>query len=198
VTLRLKALSMLLPLTLAGAGCGNLREQGRAPAQVTIAALTAASGTTGVPSAFSGFLLSDVMNHKVNTVFDDVGRVSMTLHLKDPGQGAVAAPSALNEVTFTRYHVTYIRSDGRNVEGVDVPYAFDSATTFTVGTQGGTGTFEIVRHAAKLEAPLRALVDGPVVITTIAEVTFYGRDQAGNNVALSGSIQISFGDFGDV
>jgi hypothetical protein len=184
--------------TLMTAGCGQLQSQGRSPSQVTIAALEAGAGVSGIPSTFAGLLLSDVMNHTSNAVFDDVGRVTMTLHLKDPGTpGITNAPSALNDVTFTRYHVAYRRSDGRNVAGVDVPYAFDSATTFTVGASGGTTLFELVRHVAKVEAPLAALNSASVIITTIADVTFYGKDQAGNDVAVTGSIQVSFGDFAD-
>jgi hypothetical protein len=34
-------------------------------------------------------------------------------------------------------------------------------------------------------------------VTTIAEVTFYGRDQAGNDMTVSGLVQVNFGNFGD-
>ena len=34
-------------------------------------------------------------------------------------------------------------------------------------------------------------------ITTIAKVTFYGKDHAGNEVAAVGQIGITFGNFGD-
>jgi hypothetical protein len=33
------------------------------------------------------------------------------------------------------------------------------------------------------------------VLSTIADVTFYGRDQAGNDVTAVGSIGVNFGDF---
>jgi hypothetical protein len=199
VTKQSITLGLLATLSaLMTAACGQLQSQGRAPAQITIAALEAGAGVSGIPSTFAGFLLSDVMNHTTNTVFDDVGRVTMSLHLKDPGAPGIAnAPSALNDVTFTRYHVAYRRADGRNVPGVDVPYPFDSASTFTVGAAGGTGVFELVRHVAKVEAPLASLNSSVVVITTVADVTFYGKDQAGNDVAVTGSIQVSFGDFTD-
>ena len=35
------------------------------------------------------------------------------------------------------------------------------------------------------------------MISTIAEVTFYGRDQAGNEISVTGLLSINFGDFGD-
>ena len=41
-------------------------------------------------------------------------------------------PTSNNAITVNRYRVTYRRSDGRNTPGVDVPYAFDGAVTFTV------------------------------------------------------------------
>ena len=52
-------------------------------------------------------------------------------------------------------------------------------------------------RVAKLEAPLASLVNDDTLITTIAYVTFYGRDQAGNDVSVAGSIDVTFGNFGD-
>ncbi|MCK7469888.1 MAG: hypothetical protein MZU95_03085 [Desulfomicrobium escambiense] len=49
----------------------------------------------------------------------------------------MAAPTPVNSVTVTRYHVAFKRSDGRNTPGVDVPYAFDGAATGTIGADGG-------------------------------------------------------------
>jgi hypothetical protein len=123
----------------------------------------------------------------------------MRLILKSPGSATVVtAPSALNSVTFTRYHVEYRRTDGRSAQGVDVPFAFDSAATFTVPASGSvTAGFEIVRNVAKAEPPLRALVTNGNIISTLAEVTFYGRDLAGNEVVATGTVGISFGNFGD-
>ena len=36
-----------------------------------------------------------------------------------------------------------------------------------------------------------------VLINAIADVTFYGRDQVGNDISVTGSISIEFGNFGD-
>jgi hypothetical protein len=108
------------------------------------------------------------------------------------------APSANNVVTLNRYHVAYRRADGRNTPGVDVPYPFDGAITLSVAGGGAaTGTFEIVRHVAKLETPLVQLQSNGTVISTLADVTFYGTDRVGNDVNVTGSIQINFGNFAD-
>jgi hypothetical protein len=102
----------------------------------------------------------------------------------------------VNAITITRYHVDYIRADGRNTPGVDVPYGFDGAVTVTVS---GTTTFgfQLVRVVAKEETPLVQLKVSKSVITAIARITFFGHDQAGNEVTATGTIQVDFGNYGD-
>lgn len=188
-------------------GCGDVARQGRAPVQLVIQSLEGASGAS--PDDFGGTLHSDVVTlvsrqvdgapRRVPTIFNDLGRVTMSLILKDPGSpSAPAAPTALNQVTITRYRVIYRRADGRNTPGVDVPFPFDSGVTFTIPADGTvSGGFQIVRFTAKQEAPLATLANNPDVIATIAEVTFYGADQAGNEVSATGRLGIDFGNFAD-
>ena len=38
---------------------------------------------------------------------------------------------------------------------------------------------------------------GAQLISTVAEITFYGKDQAGNDVVATGTMSVNFGDFGD-
>jgi hypothetical protein len=159
------------------AGCG-VYDQGPSASVVRITQLVAAAGAK--PDLFTGTLLSDVTTKA--SIFNDLGRVTMTLALKDPGApGVTNVPGPLNAVTFTHYRVEYRRTDGRNAQGVDVPYAFDSGLTFSVNPDGAAqAVFDIVKHTAKLEAPLKALgTNSQVVINTIADVTFYGKDQGG-------------------
>jgi hypothetical protein len=201
------ALGLVAAAAVVAAGCGDVARQGRAPVQLVIASLEGASGAS--PDDFAGNLLSDVVtlvNRQVNgqpqqvsTIFNDVARVTMSLVLKDPGLGQTpAAPTALNQVTITRYRVVYRRTDGRNTPGVDVPFPFDSGMTVTVPADGSaTAGFQLVRVTAKQEAPLASLVFNPDVIATIAEVTFYGADQAGNEVSATGRLGVDFGNFAD-
>ena len=51
---------------------------------------------------------------------------------------------------------------------------------------------------ADVKAPLKALVNqgGQVAITTTAEITLYGKDQAGREVSVKGYITVNFADFG--
>jgi len=92
----------------------------------------------------------------------------------------------------------YRRTDGRNVQGVDVPYAFDSGMTISVPISSGVQqTFDIVRVSAKLEPPLLALATNGLTIDAIADVTFYGKDMHNNDVAVTASIGVTFANFGD-
>jgi hypothetical protein len=58
-------------------------------------------------------------------------------------------------------------------------------------------TFDIVRVSAKLEPPLLALASNGQTIDAIADVTFYGKDMQNNDVAVTGSIGVTFANFGD-
>lgn len=194
---------------LAGSvSCGNIAEQGKAPVTVIIDSLEAASGAE--PGNMGGFLLSDVQTLvdqevggetvRVPVIFNDVARATMRLITKDGGnQQNSLAPTPWNAVTINRFHINFIRADGRNTPGVDVPYPVDGALTATLTMTPTTVPFEIVRHQQKLEQPLRSLASfgGRVFISTIAEITFYGVDPVGNAVQAKGTISVSFGDYAD-
>jgi hypothetical protein len=189
-------------LALAAAGCGDLVRQGHGPNLAMVTMLEASSGAD--PGKFGGTLSSDVVTYVertvsgntvlIPTIFSDPGRATVSVEMKDPA----TSPTTVNTVTFSRYRVTYQRADGRNTPGVDVPAPFDSAVTFSAspGNPGSAG-FDLVRNAAKMEAPLIGLVSNQDLITVIATVTFYGQDHAGNDVAATGNIGITFGNFGD-
>jgi hypothetical protein len=170
--------------------------QDRSPVLLVIESLAGASGASGTAGTFGGTLQSDVVTlvDDSPTIFPDFGQVTMSFVMKD----IMTTPSTMNGVTINRYRVTFRRSDGRNTPGVDVPYPFDSAVTFTIAP-GGTVTqaFELIRHVAKMEAPLAALRSSPVIISTVADITFFGHDVAGNELSSSGSLGIQFGNFAD-
>ena len=189
-------------------GCTASVHNDASSSYLIIDALEAASGAK--PDSFGGNLASDVLTLVkkdiggtqvlVPTVYEDVAKVTLRLGMKDPGTGTTpTAPSPANSLTVTRYHVKFIRSDGRNTEGVDVPYAFDGAVTVTVGTGTSIAGMTLVRIQAKNEAPLKALVNGggAYAISTIAQVTLYGTDQTGREVSVTGMISVNFADWGD-
>jgi hypothetical protein len=183
--------------------CGNVVRQGRSPVFLVIDSLSAARGSA--PTNFASGLLSDVVTNVTApppcspttpcpTTFNDLGQAVLSLAMKNVS----VEPTTNNQVTITRYRVDYNRTDGRNIPGLDVPYGFDGASTVTIAP-GSTATvgFEIVRNAAKQEAPLVQLIYGGNIVDTIATVTFYGTDQVGNAVSISGTIRVSFANFAD-
>jgi hypothetical protein len=188
-------LAIAMLVAAATASCGDVVREGSGSSYLIIATLDAASGAE--PEEFAGVLFSDVLTvvEEVPTIFSDSGRVTFQLGMKDPG--LATSPSQANFITVDRYQVRYIRADGRNTPGVDVPYGFDGAFTLTVGEANASAAFTLVRHIAKAEAPLAALQVNGVIISTIAEITFFGHDQTGREVSAVGHITVHFGNFGD-
>ena len=200
---RVARVAVAAALLMPAVSCTSQQNSGTSPAYLVITQLEAARGSR--PDELSGDLASDVLTN--GGIFADVGHVEMLLALKDPGSANTPAkPTSMNSITVNRYRVEFLRSDGRNTEGVDVPYAFDGATTFTVTDEdGGIADFTLVRVQAKLEAPLMALrkpsssqpPGGAISISTIARITFYGVDQAGRAVSVVGQIAVNFADWAD-
>jgi hypothetical protein len=188
----------IVGLTLFATSCGSVVREGAGTSFLIINGMQAASGAE--PEEFGGFLMSDVLTvvDDVPSLFNDAGRVTLSLGLKDPGSSTSPNQPTQNQfITISQYRVRFIRSDGRNTPGVDVPYPFDGGLTLTVGRDPVTVGFELVRHVAKQEAPLATLASSPVIINTVAEITFYGRDITGREVSVTGRITVDFGNFAD-
>jgi hypothetical protein len=176
----LAVLSLLV--LLAAASCSEAVRSGQGSSYLVITTL---AGSEGSP------VQSDVVSD-TGSVFADNGTASFQLQMKD----VLNTPSSNNAITLTQYHVEYVRSDGRNVPGVDVPYAFDGGVTATV-SGSATVSFTLVRIQAKEESPLRALRlgGGAKAISTIARITFYGHDQTGREVSVTGNVEVNFADW---
>jgi hypothetical protein len=193
---RVAVLSAVAAVGLASASCGEVAQSGKSPSILVIDQLTASSGAT--PAEFGNTLESDVVTN--GSVFADNGSAVMYLVLKDNADPTNAAvPSVVNRMKITRYRVVYRRADGRNTPGVDVPFPFDGAITATITHATSSINFTLVRVQAKIEAPLAALArqGGAIAISTIAEITFYGQDLAGNDFQATGSISVNFADWAD-
>jgi hypothetical protein len=196
-------------LAAAGVSCGDVVRQGRSSSYLVVDSL---AGIRGGPNAGSpaSTLISDVITNVTAplpcstaapcpTIFGDPGQASLHLAMKDPGTAANPnAPGPVNAITINRYHVQYTRADGRNTAGLDVPYPIDGAATATISSASSvTIGFELVRVTAKEESPLVQLTSSNQFVTMLATVTFYGHDQAGNDVSVAGMIEIQAGNFGD-
>jgi hypothetical protein len=207
-------LSVFAACAVTASGCGSdLLRTGRSPSMLIIRNISGAPGGEQA-GEFASNLRSDVQviitrtingqEVRIPTIFNDLVRIDLEAISKDqsgslPG-GVTRQTSPLNSITVTRYRITFRRADGRNTPGVDVPFGIDGGLSTTVDPGGSAQViFDIVRHQAKLDPPLRNLVEskGLVFISTIAEITVWGRDQNGNEVTATGSIDVQFGDFAD-
>lgn len=137
------------------------------------------------------------------TVRADTAELAIAVRFKNPNIETV--PQIPSAVVIERYEVKYRRSDGRGVEGQDVPYAISGNVTaaYDVKTSGTDPlVIEVVRVQAKLEKPLsnlRGLVPNvlsgsALSVTMFADITIHGHTISGQAVSATGSLQINFAD----
>ena len=193
--MRAATLLLLSAATGLGSGCSETVRTGQASSYLVLQRLEGSSGAeTGAP--FQSVLRSDVLTK--GSIFEDNGRVTLSIAMKDVTNPV--GPSTNNLITLNRYRIEYRRTDGRNTPGEDVPYPVEGATGVTIGEQPTSVVFTLVRAQAKLEKPLVTLAGpngGALIISTIADVTFFGKDQTGRDVTVTGSMSINFADWAD-
>lgn len=143
------------------------------------------------------FLQSDVLMSS-GSVKADLATATLRAETLDPNP--VLGISLYNDIVVTRYLVTYSRTDGKNVPGVDVPYPFEGSMSAVVGAGSTTSvSFVIVREVAKIEPPLARLVEwgAEQVLTCTAKIEFYGHDTANRTVKATGYLTIYFANYAD-
>ncbi len=195
----LSLLSALLLLQLSGCTATSSEDNDTTNTFITIVTMVGQSfdGTTQVEGSdvFSDVCITTEDNPTTCVVSNDNGIVTMQAQPKN----LTDVSSLVNDIVFTRYRVTFVRADGRNVPGVDVPYPFDGVANFRVPVDGTevTRVFMLVRNQAKLESPLNELtrLGGSLVISTIARVDFFGQDLAGRQLQVTGFINVTFADY---
>jgi hypothetical protein len=146
----------------------------------------------------------------VSTAAPDTVAVTVAVRPKNPLNSNV--PQIAEAVIIEQYRVRFFRTDGRDVEGVDVPFSFTGGITTAVDIGIGadanvTLNIPLVRVQAKQEAPLRNLrslvavggqqTTGGVTVprvTMTAEITIFGRTIAGEAVSDTGRVTIDFVD----
>ena len=191
----IRRLAVISACVVTTASCGSdMLRTGRAPVYLVVSNITPQGLLSDVQ-----VLVDQTVNGvtvQVPSIANDNVTVTLRAELKNP----TVAGTALNSVTLTRYRVVFMRTDGRNTPGVDVPFGFDGGLGVTIPAGGSANAqFEIVRHQSKLEPPLANLarLGGQALISTIAEITFFGHDQNGNEVSVTGRVDVHFGDFPD-
>jgi hypothetical protein len=183
-------------LSMAVACTPDFGEESQAPVLIRITDIAGAQGA-GAGSGVGTVLNSDVSVE--GSIVND--NATLTVQNIPKNQNPDLVLGRLNDVILERYEVQYVRSDGRDQEGVDVPYRITGPMNAVVPVNGESQVpIVIVRHQAKLEPPLRNLLGGfggALVLTTSARITIHGRTISGKAVQAQGQLQITFADFGD-
>ncbi len=139
-------------------------------------------------------IMSDVYHHEDGAVYNDPIEVTAEVKMKNPD----TQPGQYNDIKLNSFRISYVRDDGNNEPGVDVPYPIEGDIGRTIEA-GGEESFIIdgVRHQAKLEPPLIGLRNSTDIIYANLVLEIYGEDLSGEDVYVKDSVAIEFGDFAD-
>jgi len=183
-----------LPAILMLSGCNPLEDDSKSSSFIIVESIAG----TDLSGKTASFLQSDVVLTDL-TVVADVATATLQAGLLDPAP--ILKPSQYNDIILDRYIVSYFRVDGKNRQGVDVPYSFEGALTqiLRIGTSTSI-SFVVVREVAKLESPLIDLAiqnraEGVIEVT--AKIEFYGHDLVENKVKATGYLTIFFANYAD-
>jgi hypothetical protein len=183
----------VLPVILMLSACNPLEDDSKSSSFIIVESITG----TDLEGKTASFLQSDVVLAN-STVVADVATATFRAGLLDPAP--ILDPSQYNDIILDRYIVSYSRVDGKNRQGVDVPYSFEGSLTqlLKIGNSV-TFSFVVVREVAKLEAPLFDLVQNRAegVIEATAKIEFYGHDMVNNKVTATGYLTIFFANYAD-
>jgi hypothetical protein len=180
-----------LLLAVSSAGCTpDFGENGDSPVILRVVSIEAEEGQEEEAGAF--------LNSDVLPIFNDNVTLTLEALSKNP---RITGNLPLQDVLVERYEVRYLRSDGLNTEGVDVPYTISGGLSVLVPMNGEADVaLVLVRHQAKFEPPLSNL-GGPfgadIVLSVTAEITLHGRTTAGDVVSTRGFVRINFADFAE-
>src|SRR6185369_13787236 len=101
----------------------------------------------------NGSPLSSDVRTLNGSVCPDLVSLRLENHFKNRG---ITLTGFRHDVTVERYEVHYFRSDGRNVEGVDVPYAISGNVAQEIVEESAAELqLEVVRRQVKVEPPLQ-------------------------------------------
>ena len=192
ITMTLKVLTCAAAF-LVLAGCNTLSRQAESSSLIIIESITGT--TTGGDTV--AFLQSDVERTGAQGAYvqADVATANILIRLVNPDP--LNPPSQFNDVVLTNYRVTFELPTGPGNPGVDVPLPFDGnfSTVLCEVDKSTAVPFAVVLEAAKLAAPLTALVGTTNVIECRARIEIFGHDLTDNPVQATGYLTIYFGDY---
>ena len=191
-------LMVIVPVLFLLFSCNPLEDDSKSDSLLLVVEIVG----TDIKDSEANFLESDVVDTDSDgnaSVADDAAVVTFIARLLDPNP-LFDDPSIYSNIFVNRYVVSYIRSDGKSQEGVDVPYSFEGSMSALVEVDSEESvSFIIVRAIAKLEPPLVDMAHGrgEGQLNVTAKIDFYGKDTLGNSVKATGYLSIFFADYAE-
>jgi len=188
-------LIILAGLIILNSSCNSLENITTSSSKIILTSITGndLEGNEGSTTVFSDVVCG-------STVINDTAVVTISAVPLNPLQNE---STYYQNVIVDQVDVEYSRTeDGRNVQGVDVPFSFSQKVNLSVeiGNEGQL-TFVLVQHVAKLESPLvelRTWTNQEKVLKLEAKITVYARDVAGNRLEpVSGTVSVWCANFSD-
>lgn len=157
--------------------CNNIENQSQSGSKIILSRLTG-SDLEGEESTVA---FSDVITN--GSYFNDNGSAYLKAVAINPSQGA---GTFYQDVIIDQIDVEFFRTDGKNREGIDVPYRFVQPMNYRLELDAADATisFVVMRHVAKIEPPLIELINlgADKVLEIVAKITVHGKDIAGYRV----------------
>jgi hypothetical protein len=189
ITTTLKILAVAAAC-IALVGCNKISRETESSSMIVIQSIT---GTT-VEGDEAAYLQSDVVDSDgLVRVNNATANIIVRLVNPDPIGGA----SQFNDVVLTNYRVTYELPAGGGTAGTDVPLPIEGnfSTVLCQVDKSTSVPFVVVLEAAKLAAPLSALVGTTTVLERKAKIEIFGHDLTDNPVSATGYLTIYFADY---
>jgi hypothetical protein len=178
------------------ASCNTIENESTSASMLQIASVTGndLDGTPGSTTIFS-----DVLTN--NSLINDNGVAEINALPIDPLIDSKSITPYM-DVLVDQIDVAFKRTDGRNVEGVDVAYHFNQPMSMLVTINGSASIpFILIRHVAKQEPPLLALREWTSqgkILQLVATVTIHGKDLGGHRVApVTSNVSVWCSNFAD-
>ena len=188
--------ALLLGIVLSFYGCNKVADDSTSAVKLVITKITGTNWTGNESSVLESDVLVVDPDTGATTIQNDYGTAYMMAYLYNPNE---TEPSFYENVQIKEYHVSYVRSDNRNREGVDVPRSFWGRLSVMIPPDGNEHgvVFILVRADAKTEKPLVDLRygDSEKELEVTAVVEFYGEDLSGHSVYVKGSIPVVFANY---
>ncbi len=189
-------LALVLGISLSFYGCNKISDESTSAVKLVITRITGVNWTGDENSVLESDVLVENPDTGETTVQNDYGNAYIVSYPYNPNEDT---PSFYENVQLKEYHVSYVRSDGRNQEGVDVPRSFWGRISIMIPPDGAEHqvVFVLVRANAKMERPLVELryASEEKELEVTAVVEFYGEDLSGHKVYVKGTIPVVFANY---